>query len=135
MTSRFWCITVHKILDEDVEDIFEDETRGVEWFQRFFKAACEGEERIAYFVGQFERGGNSGRLHLQCYLELRGNGGARGSAIRGMLGLGGTRQKRHYAWAYETLAINWQTWQFIQDVYIYSGIVIAPFVVSNMDKA
>lgn len=134
MTSRFWCITVHKINDEDVEDIFEDETRGVNWFQRFFKAACESEERIAYFVGQFERGGNSGRLHLQCYLELRGNGGARGSAIRGMLGLGGTKAKRHYAWAYPTITQNWETFEYIQEVYRYHGTVIAYFIVSNMEK-
>ncbi len=88
-TARYWCITIHKINDVDIEDIVNDQELGVEFLRTFFEEAVGKEQRIAYFVGQLERGGG-GRLHLQCYLELRGSGGVRGSAIRGMLGLGGT---------------------------------------------
>jgi len=111
-TSRFWCITIHKILDTDIETIVNDPEFGTEYIKTFLEQAVGQEERISYFVGQLERGGATGRLHLQCYLELRGQGGIRGSQIRSMLGLGGNE-----AYVYPVLCTFTESLNSIANAY------------------
>jgi len=52
MTARFWCVTIWKILNEDVEDIYLDAERGENYIKNFLQAAVGGEPRIRYFIGQ-----------------------------------------------------------------------------------
>jgi len=128
-TARYWCITVHKINDIDIADIVNDEEFGVEWIKTFFQEAVGREQRIAYFIGQLERG-ERGRLHLQCYLELRGSGGVRGSALRGMLGLGG----RH-AYAYPIIVGEFDSLDIICRSYDHVVDLLYRFEICCVPKA
>lgn len=87
-TARYWCITIWNINGEPLEDVYNDPARGEGFIKEWCERAIASEERIRYFIGQLERGEGTRRIHLQCYLELGGNGGVRGTALANLLGLG-----------------------------------------------
>lgn len=64
-TSRSYCFTLH-------DDYFDAATDGVardleiaEWFDKLYSGGG-----VNYLVGQLERGEETGRLHVQGYIEL-----------------------------------------------------------------
>lgn len=58
---RFWVATI-QVEADDVE------TQNIRLAWR--PPACHGHPILRYFVGQRERGGQTGRLHWQCYIQL-----------------------------------------------------------------
>lgn len=86
--SRYFCITLWRINGDPIEDILNDNERGQAWLKGKLEEICERSERIRYFIGQLEHG-EGGRPHVQCYIELGGNGGVRRSGVLNLLGLRG----------------------------------------------